>query len=481
MKKTVSLSIALIIACSAHAQISITKDVSFGINGTVTIQTGLPEEYSHLLLIPNIHSTLQGNKIFVGYPYSDPGNPSLKSQFTRLNSDGTLDATFGTNGNVRLTDFEPYYFYADNNAFYLNGNKKYFSDGQMDADFASSGVMQNTDWAYKTVLPDGKIFLRWDTSFHKFLSNGNPDPSYGTNGIIGISGAVAGDPNSSYDYFFSKDHFIYEVVSPSPGQSGIRKIDVNSGTIDVSYGQNGYAQVQNTNLPAGAGYAKSVVTPQSDGSFINKLLGANNIYFTKTNASGALDTGFGVNGFITGNGSSAYNGNTYSASITDPLVYNNLILMPAEYTDAQSRTRWGISAYSMNGNSMAVNGSSFLPLSDIYYESLGFLFSKDNYLYAIHDNNITRYVIQQSASTLALAESKAEEADIVQFNNPFNEELKLYSKGKIKSVEIKDMAGRTIMKSENENVDTSSLTKGSYIILIVNEKGETISRKGVKL
>lgn len=140
------------LACTmANAQITITKDNSFGTNGTVTV-SGVNSSNNYMLLIPNIHSTFQGNKIFVSYP-SDAGS---FTQFARLNSDGSPDAGFGSNGNVLIPYFESYYFYADNNFFLTNGNKKYLSNGQPDGSF-SDLTMQATDWNYKIVLSDGRF------------------------------------------------------------------------------------------------------------------------------------------------------------------------------------------------------------------------------------------------------------------------------------------------------------------------------------
>lgn len=474
------ISCLLLTGMIAKAQVYLTKDTFFGNNGTVTVQTGMAVYNSFTLLIPNINSFFQGNKIFVSYKTVDPANPITSiTQFLRLNANGTLDTSFGTNGIVQIPSFESYYFFADNDFIYLNGNKKYLSDGQEDTAFNSNG-MQNADWMYKIMLPEGKIFFRADTGFSKFLTNGNPDLSYGTNGNLAISGSIVGDQNSSYNYFFSKDNFIYEFIYPSPGQSNVRKINVDTGVLDTAYGQNGYAQVRNTTIPAAANYDVSVKNTQQDGSFINKLSDGNNIYFTKTNSTGNIDSGFGASGLITGNNSFTNNGNVYTTGNMEPLIYDNKILMPAKYTDAQGVENWGISAYALNGNSLTINGSPFVPLSGSSYETLGYLFAKDNYLYAIHDNNITRYVVQQSA-TLSLTESSSDLMNAIKFNNPFYNELTVHSKEKIKTVEIKDMSGRTVINGNSDKVNTSTLLKGSYIIITTTESGKVISEKGIKL
>lgn len=457
------------LACTmANAQITITKDNSFGTNGTVTI-SGVNSSNNHLLLIPNIHSTFQGNKIFVGYP-SDTGS---FTQFTRLNSDGSPDTTFGTNGNVLIPYFEAYYFYANNNFFLTNGNKKYLSDGQPDGNF-SDAAMQATDWNYKIVLSDGKVFFRDDAGFYKFLPDGTQDISYGVNGAMGINASIAGDPNgnSMYEFFFNKDQALYEFIDPSPGQSNIRKVDISTGNLDASYGQGGYAQVKNSGIPSAASHDYSIQASQNDGSFINMFTDSNNAYFTKTNTLGNLDTSVGTNGVITGNKAFTYNGTVYSAD-AQPLAYNNLIFVPAE-NPAQEL---GIACYSLGGNNVTINNNTFYPLVGTSFTSLRFVFIKDNYIYVIHDNNISRFVIQQQVLS---AKESADKNTNVHVTNPFKDEISVYADEPVKEIEISDINGRILVKGGASSLDTSSLLRGAYFMKIYMQSGKVVSKKVLK-
>ncbi|MDQ1095604.1 MULTISPECIES: T9SS type A sorting domain-containing protein [Chryseobacterium] len=467
MKKTFTF---LVLAFSiANAQITITKDTSFGNNGTVSgLGSSSPNDW--LLLIPRIHSTFQGNKIFVSY-HAD--NSSF-TQFTRLNTDGSPDTTFGTNGNVVIPVFEAYYFYANNDFFYTTGNQKYLSTGQEDTGF-SNVDMQNTDWNYKIVFPDGKIFFRGDNAFSKFLPSGNPDTSYGTNGSVNTDASVAGDPsgNSHYEFFFNKDQAVYEFISPSAGLSNIRKVSVATGNLDASYGQGGYAQVRNLVLPVSAAYATSVRTALADGSFINKFTGSNNLYFTKTDGQGMLDQTVGGSGVITTDKSFLYNGTSYSAQDTEPLVYNDVILVPAE-TYSQDL---GIACYSLNGGNLTVNNSTFYPLPGTSYTTLRFMFVQDNFLYVMHDNNISRYIIQKPVLSV---KERTDQKDAIRFENPFNEQLILLSDADIREVEILDESGKIVLTGKGSKLNTSSLLKGNYLIRIISASGKGTVKKGIK-
>ncbi|GEN78189.1 hypothetical protein CHA01nite_39290 [Chryseobacterium hagamense] len=452
----------------ANAQVTITKDNSFGTNGTVTIPGVGSNNYP--LLIPNIHSTFQGNKIFVSYPSAT----SSETQFIRLNSDGSPDNTFGTNGNILIPYFEAYYFYANNDFFLTTGNKKYLSDGQPDTSF-SEAAMQATNWQYKIGLSDGKIFFRDDTGFYKFLSDGTPDSSYGTNGAMAINAAVAGDPNgnSTYEFFFNKGNALYEYIYPSAGQSNIRKVDINTGNLDASYGQGGYAQITNSNVPSGASHGYSVQASQNDGSMINILNDSNNIYFTKTNTQGNLDLSIGANGVITGSKSFSYNGSSYEVGDDQLLPYSNLLFVPAE----NSAQELGIACYSLTGNNVTINNNTFYPLAGTSFTSQRYVFVKDNYIYVIHDNNISRFVIQQQVLS---AKEISDKNTNVHVTNPFKDTISIHADEPVKEIEIADMNGKILVKGKALSLDTSSLLIGTYFIKIHMESGKVVSKKVLK-
>lgn len=458
------------LACTmAHAQINLTKDTSFGNNGTVTIP-GVNSVNNQLLLIPNIHSTFQGNKIFVSYP-SDAGS---FTQYTRLNSDGSPDTTFGNNGNILIPFFEAYYFYANNNFFYTTGDYKYLSNGQQDSSFSGS-AMQATSWNYKIVLSDGKIFFRDDAGFYKFMPDGTRDSSYGNNGFLNINASVAGSSggSSSYEFFFNKDHALYEFTDPSSGISNIRKVSIDTGNLDTSYGQGGYAQVKNTGVPSAAFHDSSVPSSANDGSFINKFVDSNSIFFTKTNSQGNLDVSIGTNGVVAANKSFTFNGISYSAEATETLTYNNLIFVPAE----SSADELGVACYSLNGNNITINNNTFYPLTGISYNTLRFMFVRDNYIYVMHDNKISRFVIQQQVLSANKLSGKNRGISI---SNPIKHELSVYTDQPVKEVEVMDESGRVVLKGKELKFNTSSLLKGTYFVKITTAAGNVILKRAIK-
>lgn len=83
-------------------------------------------------------------------------------------------------------------------------------------------------------------------------------------------------------------------------------------------------------------------------------------------------------------------------------------------------------------------------------------------------------------STLA-TNTISQNENSLNFNNPFKDELNLNTNEKIKSVEIYDEAGRSVLKANaTKNIETSMLEKGVYFIKIITEQNQIISKKGIK-
>ncbi len=118
------------------------KDLAFGIDGEVSLELGIYERASGVAVQPD-------GKIVVVGTYTS-ASPSTKHLIIlRLNVNGTLDDSFGTNGTIELNP---------------------------DAYNASNILLQ----------PDGKILLARDyssfISLFRFNPDGTPDSTFGTNG-----------------------------------------------------------------------------------------------------------------------------------------------------------------------------------------------------------------------------------------------------------------------------------------------------------
>jgi uncharacterized delta-60 repeat protein len=192
--------------CIARFNSNGTLDTSFGSNGKVIQDIGLPEDYGFSLAIQSDGKILLGG-------YCKNGS-NFYFCIARFNSNGTLDTSFGSSGKVIQPIGSSY-----DNAYSLaiqpdgkillggyckNGSNFYFciarfnSNGTLDTSFGSSGKVIQSIGIYGdfgsslAIQPDGKILLGGncrdvsndDFCIARFNSNGTLDTSFGTGGKV---------------------------------------------------------------------------------------------------------------------------------------------------------------------------------------------------------------------------------------------------------------------------------------------------------
>ena len=169
-----------------------TRDTSFGVNGYVTTSFGGGREgVNAIVLIPG------GKLMAFG---ATGGNTSTQGtiDMARYNSDGSLDATFGTGGTL----FHFYGMFSNtpsvNDALILPDGKflmlardevfRFNADGSFDLSFDGDGVSSNGGGENFLLQPDGKYVIAADNgSAAAFVvtrrnPDGTPDASFGVNG-----------------------------------------------------------------------------------------------------------------------------------------------------------------------------------------------------------------------------------------------------------------------------------------------------------
>lgn len=479
MKKIMTAVLALYFAYF-YTQITLTKDLTFGNNGVVEIGT---RTNSMLQLSYYNTPTFQGDKLFLNQTTYNGSNNFIGRKFYRLNNNGTLDSTFGNNGEVSVVTsiHESDSFYSDSNKFYLNSGEKYLSSGQVETGFGNINSSLTTSYHhYKIVLPDGKIISRNQQSISKYDPTGLPDAAFGNNGVQTLISSLENTSTSFGDLVYYDNDFLYEVVINQGGQPHIRKINFSSGNLDSSYGQSGYSQFSST-LSNPVLYCGSSVISQNNTSFIHNYKNGTDGQLTKTNSSGNVDNTFGINGKIDYSDSYVFNGDNYSSAENKPLLYGNYIfLISASYdlNGAATLTKIGLRGYDQSGNQIFINGNVHDVLQEINLTDTFYPIIKDNYLYIFYDNKISRYIFNQSILSI---NTVMKNKDSINFSNPFKDVLNLNNDEKIKSVEIYDETGRLALKTNKaKNIDTSSLNKGIYFIKITTELNQIISKKGIK-
>lgn len=294
-------------------------DPTFGSSGVALGQYGVYSGYG--VLQPD-------GKIVVGGTGSVGTYPTASSTFVleRLNGDGSVDPTFGTNGTVTtvFTDdrgrpvsevMAALRIEADGKivaASYGNGLDlvRYNQDGSLDPTFGNGGEVIDPsipDGATDMILqPDGKILVLADGfNLYRFNADGSTDTTFGNGGEVT-------DTTQNVDALAIALQSNGDIVVAMGKNGSTGEIELArytpSGTLDATFGTGGY-----TSAPFrdnAAYYLRLVIDPQDRPLLYGDIdeYDTSNVYFAlmRFNADGGVDTTFGGGGggVITGFGDS---------------------------------------------------------------------------------------------------------------------------------------------------------------------------------
>lgn len=194
----------------------------------------------------------------------------------RWNSDGTLDTTFGNNGNKIYSNAFPFI----NGGYYTFGMVIQNDDKIIIMGLQQNNTYSNAYWIAR-LLPDGALDPSFSEDGYRDLSFGTPQDR-GTCVNIQPDGKILiGGTSGSTAQFFTVARLL------------------TNGDLDPSFGINGVVQ---TPFDGGESFAQSIAV-QSDGKI---LLGgytvtafhAKDFALIRYNTDGSIDTGFGSNGKV---------------------------------------------------------------------------------------------------------------------------------------------------------------------------------------
>lgn len=266
--KILSLIIAFFYASILFSQTPGSLDPSFAGTGFASygpVASNFMDNAQDIVVLPN------GKMLYCG---TSGMTSSLGMVVVRLNCDGTIDNTFGTNG---------YYLY---NA---PGGSSFAYDMEL--------------------LPSGQILVAGATSItaanpqftmFRLNSNGTLDQSFGINGFFN------NDIGTSEDYarkiLIQNNKIILVGSSKLPGFStnrlALTQCDLN-GQIDPTFGTNGTTVFQNAT--GSSCFGQSAVIGSNNDIFICGDAYINNVYYpllAKVSSSGIPYTSFGSNGVL---------------------------------------------------------------------------------------------------------------------------------------------------------------------------------------
>jgi uncharacterized delta-60 repeat protein/LPXTG-motif cell wall-anchored protein len=307
-----------LIASPAHATDG-TLDTTFGTSGITTTNI---TQYA----FSNSAAVQVDGKIVVVGQHSPSGNGG-SFLIARYNANGTLDATFGTNG-ITVTSFgtsesaQSVVIQADGkilvagysdavNTFRDFAVLRYNANGTLDTSFGTNGITTTNLGSYDTgysmaLQADGKILVAGQTgpfnasnfAIVRYAANGTLDTSFGTAGITTTDLGGVDSASSMVVLPNGKILVAGRSFDASKDLFAIVRYNTN-GTLDTGFGAAG---ITTTSFDAGDGVGNSM-TLQADGKIIvaggiwlgNRWI----IAMARHNTDGTLDTSFGTAGTTT--------------------------------------------------------------------------------------------------------------------------------------------------------------------------------------
>ncbi len=305
-------------------------DNTFGNNGIEITEVGFPLENINSVALQNNN----GEEKIVANSYSWNGNNN-DFALSRFNPDGTLDNTFGINGNVITT----------------------------------IGDSSNNQIESMAVQNDGKIVAAgssyFDSEHHtvaiRFTPNGNLDNSFGTGGISLLPA------NNSIQYVYSAaiqdDGKIIASGSSYLGNgSGFAAVRYNTdGSFDNTFGAEGVLFI-----PIGNSYSFAFSSAiQDDGKIIlagsYRNVDKDNFALIRCNVDGRLDSTFGIGGIV-----NVPIGSSTNRCYSIQLQNDGKIIAAGSYGDIHD-SQIAVVRYNSDGsldNSFGTDGIVFTPTAD---------------------------------------------------------------------------------------------------------------------
>ena len=322
---------------SVYGQILVSPDSSFGVNGRVAIEVGISSSGESgmgrrvLKMLPN------GKMLIATTAKINEFNSNRNYWIGQLNSDGTLDELFGTEGRTVIfsgndgvgnalvavdTDL-------DNGVIVLGERKdpftvieeavvkRLFSDGSVDNSFGVAGerifrlspIGSFTRARDLKVLANGKILVLMDTRYSstnpvglgneycvaRLNSNGSIDSSFAENGFSFIIDATLNDLASKIAVRENGKIILAGTVSVS-GISKYRFIQLNeNGSLDEEFGINGSVIVERGNESA---VILNDLIIDANGAILATGNASQMLTIVRLDSSGFLDEEFNEIGYL---------------------------------------------------------------------------------------------------------------------------------------------------------------------------------------
>lgn len=366
---------------------------------------------------------LIGDKILIFYPE--------QGTLIKLNNNGSLDNSFGTNGTVTFASamYKAENILIGNNLYTVrNTSSQVFLDkidvntGAVISSSAISGLV-NANGIY--LGPNNKLIIK-STNNQDFThsvtlvnTDGSLDSAFGTNGsvVVGSFGS-SNEIEATSDYISIDDaqNIIYGLSNENNFTITIKKYS-STGILLTSFANNGSYVLANAVISDLKTLSNQIYFSGAniDGGTANLLLG-------RLNLDGTLDNGFNNNGIY-----------IFNTNSTSEWVESFNIILP---------------------NSLIVAGEINGTNNNIY---------------------LGKFIV---TSNLGVYEEVSKES--IWFENPMKSNFVYRSKEKVSIIEIYSTDGRLIKTLTEDNQSITELSKGAYFANVKFQNGTVVTKKMIK-
>jgi uncharacterized delta-60 repeat protein len=266
-----------------------TLDTAFGDNGKVAVNMGYPTTVETIDMAYSAVELPDGKIILCGW--AEYSYPKKRSCLLKLNQDGTVDTTFGTNGKV--------YFTLNTGASQerANGMNVFLWNNKI----VVAGRGRITDTSDSTTGINDMYVVRLNL-------NGTYDTTFGTNGKLLFNLGYSSDYGAAVQDVNGNIYITGWIYSNSTSETWVAKIS-SEGQLVANFGDNGIAKRK---MVTGAqSESSNTIVLGNDGIYVggnfyfpNGLSDYDWMYLGKFNFNGTPDLSFGTNGLFRLSGNS---------------------------------------------------------------------------------------------------------------------------------------------------------------------------------